>query len=393
MTATSLLPCASRLLLAASLALSLGACKPGVESAQASAPAGTPPDPMLVTAGEDMRKHLKIEPASMAEVSNAERIAGRIDFDEQRVARIGAAVTGRVTELNAHLGETVKAGDRLAQLHSTELGNSQLAWLRTRAQVELHTRNVERARLLLAADVIGSAELQKRESELAIAQAEMRAAADQLRVQGMGRRALAALGSSGVINSTSQVIATADGVVVERRVAQGQVVQPADAMFTVADLSRVWAVAQVPEQQIAGIKTGQSVSVQVPALRNANFEGKLVYVGDTVNPENRTVTVRTEVDNRDRHLKPEMLATMVIRSQPVKRLVVPSASVVRENGEDHVLKEAGANQFRLVKVKLLAEHDGLRPVEAGLKEGERIVTEGSFHLNNERKRALAGDDK
>jgi membrane fusion protein, heavy metal efflux system len=390
---TSLPAFASRMAVAGALALSLAACKPGVDTAQASAPPAATPDPTLVTASQDMRKHLKIEPVAMAAVSDAERIAGRIDFDEHRVARIGSAVTGRITELNASLGQTVRAGDRLAQLHSTELGNSQLLYLRTRAQVELHRRNVERARLLLAADVIGSAELQKRESELAIAGAEMRAAADQLRVQGMGRRAIEALSTSGAINSTSQVIATAGGVVVERNVAQGQVVQPADAMFTVADLSRVWAVAQVPEQQIAGIKAGQSVSIQVPALKNAQFNGKLVYVGDTVNVENRTVTVRTEVDNPERTLKPAMLATMVIRSQPVKRLVVPSSAVVRENGEDHVLMETADNQFRLVKVKLQVEQDGMRPVEAGLKEGQRVVTEGSFHLNNERKRSLAGGDK
>lgn len=382
-----------RLALVAGLLLSLTACKPGGEDAKAAPKAASAPDPTLVIASEAMRQHLKIEPVAMAPVSDAERIAGRIDFDEQRVARIGSAVTGRVTELSAGLGQTVRAGDRLALLHSTELGNSQLLYIRTRAQVELHRRNVERARLLLAADVIGSAELQKRESELAISEAELRAAADQLRVQGMSRKAIESLTTSGAINSTSQVIATAAGVVVERNVAQGQVVQPADAMFTVADLSRVWAVAQVPEQQIAGIKPGQSVSIQVPALRNAHFEGKLVYVGDTVNVENRTVTVRTEVDNPERMLKPAMLATMVIRSNPVKRLVVPSAAVVRENGEDFVLKELEAGKFGLVKVKLQAEQDNMRPVEAGLKEGERIVTDGSFHLNNERKRALSGGDK
>lgn len=381
-------------LLALAALLCLTACKPsGPDAAHAAAAPTAQADPLQVSPSEDMKKHLKVQPVKLAEVSESERIAGRIDFDEQRVTRIGSAVTGRVTELDVTLGQQVRAGDRLALLHSTELGNSQLAYLRARAQVDLHRRNVERARLLLAADVIGNAELQKRESELSINEAEMRAANEQLRVQGMGRRAIEALGKSGVINSTSQVIATAGGVVVERRVAPGQVVQPADALFTVADLSRVWVVAQVPEQQIAGIKAGQSVSIAVPALRNANFEGKLVYVGDTVNVENRTVTVRTEVDNRERSLKPAMLATMVIRSQPVKKLVVPTAAVVRENGEDHVLVEIDGGRYQLVKVKLSAEQDGMRPVEAGLKEGQRVVADGAFHLNNERKRLAAGGDK
>ena len=392
MTSLSASTLSGRLLTAASLLLALAACKPGEpKQAEASTPRAAS-DPELVVASEEMRKHLVIKPVDTAPVSQAERIAGRIDFNEQHVARIGSAVTGRVTELNAQLGQVVKAGHLLAQLNSAELGSAQLAYLRARSQVELNRRNVERARLLLAADVIGSAELQKRESELSIAEAEMRAAADQLRVLGMGARAIEAMGRSGVINSTSQVIATAGGVVVERRVALGQVIQPADALFTVADLSRLWVVAQVPEHQIAGIKAGQTVSIEVPALGNERMEGKLVFVGDIVNPENRSVTVRTEVDNADRRLKPAMLATMVVRSQPVSKLVVPSSAVVRENNEEHVLAEVAPGQFRLTKVKLLPEEDHIRPVVSGLKAGDRVVVEGAFHLNNERKRLQSGGE-
>lgn len=392
MTPTLLRPFPSALrrgLLATAMLLALAACKPN-EPAQPSASAAAAADPNLVQVSADMQRQLKIAPAANALISQSERIAGRIDFDEQRVARIGANVTGRVTELKGTLGQSVRAGDLLAQLHSAELGAAQLAYLRARAQVDLHRRNVERAKLLLSADVIGAAELQKRESELAIAEAETRAAADQLRVQGMTARAIEAISKTGAINSTSQVVASASGIVVERKVALGQVIQPADALFTIADLSRLWVTAQVPEQQIAGIQAGQTVSIEVPALQNSRLTGKLVYVGDTVNAENRTVTVRTEVDNADRALKPAMLATMIIRTRPVERLVVPSAAVVRENDEDHVLQEISGGKYRLVKVKLLPELDKLRPVESGIKAGDRIVIEGAFHLNNERKRMQAG---
>ncbi|MDB5797244.1 MAG: efflux transporter periplasmic adaptor subunit [Paucimonas sp.] len=383
----SSLACASLLLAA------LAACKeqsPGAAPAKPQASASARADTDVFKVSPELASQSGVKAVATAPVSHAERIAGRIDFDEQRVARIGANVTGRVTELHASLGQVVQAGELLAQLHSAELGAAQLGYLRSRAQVSLHERNVERARLLLSADVIGAAELQKRESELAIAQAETRAAADQLRVQGMNARTIEAMARSGAINSTSQVVATARGVVVERKVALGQVIQPSDAMFTVADLSRLWVVAQVPEQQIDGIKPGQAVSIEVPALQNARLNGKLVYVGDTVSAENRTVTVRTEVDNAERNLKPAMLATMIIRTRAVERLVVPSAAVVRENGEDHVLQEVAPASFRLVKVKLQNELEGMRPVESGIKGGDRIAVEGAFHLNNERKRLQSG---
>lgn len=370
----------------------LGACK------ETAAPAShAPADPLLVSATEALVKQIKVVPVGKAAVADILRVAGRIDFDEARVARIGATVTGRVTDIHAMPGDAVKAGDTLAQIHSTELGNAQFTHLKAKAQAELLASAVDRAKLLLAADVIGAAELQKRENELAVAQAEQRAAADQLRVLGVSAKAMekaAVNGGIHSINSVSSVVATLPGVVVERKVVKGQVVQPADSLFTVADLARVWVVAQVPEGEIAHVKAGQAVAIEVPALGNAKRVGKLIYVGDIVNSETRTVTVRTEIENSDRQLKPAMLATMLIESRPLERLVVPATAVVREENEDHVFVESsaesaaadGVGRYRLTRVKLGPEQDNLRAVLSGLNEGARIVTEGAFHLNNERKR-------
>ena len=279
----------------------------------------------------------------------------------------------------------MKVGDALAVINSTELGQAQLAFLKARAQADLQARSVERARQLFAADVIGKAELQRRESELAIASAEQRGAADQLRVLGMSAAAIGRLGSSGVIHSVTPVVSTMAGTVVERQVAPGQVVQPSDALYMVADLSQVWVTAEVPEQQAALVKSGQSVDIEVPAL-GVRLTGKLIYVADTVNPETRTVTVRSAVTNANRQLKPAMLATMLIQAAPVERLVVPAQAVVRDGDADNVFVEVGPQQFRLAPVRLGPDVDGRRAVLSGLKPEQRILVSGAFHLNNERKR-------
>jgi cobalt-zinc-cadmium efflux system membrane fusion protein len=174
---------------------------------------------------------------------------------------------------------------------------------------------------------------------------------------------------------------------VDRKVAKGQVVQPADALYTVADLSRVWVIAQVPEAESTQVKAGQQVQIEVPALGNGPLTGKLIYVGDTVNPETRTVMVRTELENPKRELKPAMLATMLIQARPQERLVLPSAAVVREDNADFVFVSLGEKKFRLTSVKLGPEQNGRRVVESGLQAGDQVVVEGAFHLNNERKRA------
>jgi cobalt-zinc-cadmium efflux system membrane fusion protein len=274
----------------------------------------------------------------------------------------------------------------LAQLHSTELGQAQLGYLKANAQRDLASKAVERAKLLLAADVIGSAELQRRENELQVAQVEKRAAADQLRVMGMSPREIERTIETGAITSTSSVVATVGGVIVERKVNKGQVVQPADVIFIVADLARVWVIAQVPESQIGRVQPGQAVTVEVTSVPDP-VTGRVAWVADTVNPETRTVTVRTEVPNPKRQLRPEMLANVSISPDPVERLVVPSSAVVRENNQEHVFVRAGDGRFRLTRVSLADETDGLRIVQSGLKGGEQIVVDGAFHLNSERLRA------
>ncbi len=207
-----------------------------------------------------------------------------------------------------------------------------------------------------------------------------------MQLLGVSPAAIERLGKMGEVNSVTPVVATMSGVVVERKLAQGQVVQPADSLFVVADLSRLWAVAQVPEQQVGLVKAGQAVSIEVPALGHEKLTGKLIYVGQTIDPETRTVLVRTELDNRDGRLKPAMLASMLIEAKPVERLVVPASAVVRQNDEDHVFVAEGEGVFRLLKVKLGAEQGGVRAVSGGLKGGEKLVVDGAFHLNNERNR-------
>jgi cobalt-zinc-cadmium efflux system membrane fusion protein len=327
-----------------------------------------------------------------APVVDTLRVAGRIAFDEQRIARIGATVTGRVADLNAQLGDAVKPGAVLAVIHSTELTAAQLAYLKAQTTAELNRRAVERARVLLANDVIGSAELQRRETELALSEAERKAAADQLRVLGLADRSIEALGRKGAISSTTPVAATISGVVVERKVTPGQVVQPSDALFTVADLSRLWAVAQVPEEQSGQARVGQQVTIEVPALDGEQVRGKVIYVGQTVNPQTRTVLVRIALDNVDGRLKPDMLATMLIEGRPKEQLVVPASAVVREDNTDYVFVAVPGEEvrYRLAKVNLGPEGKGLRPVVGGLDAGARVVVDGAFHLNNERRRMLLG---
>jgi cobalt-zinc-cadmium efflux system membrane fusion protein len=369
--------------------LPLGAQKPLVQGVVAQ-------DPFIIDlagSGKDQAAHpwtVPVEPVAVKPFAETLRVTGKIDFDEQRVARIGATVTGRVTEILATPGEPVKRGNVLARIHSTELGQAQLAYLKARAADELAHNAFERARMLFKENVIAQADLQRRESEAGTAQAEQRAMADQLRVLGIPADQIDVLGRTGAVNSIAPVISSISGTVVERRIVQGQVVQPADALFTVADLSVVWVTAQVPEQEAYLLGLGQEMLIEVPGLKNRDFKGRLIYVGELVSADSRTVPARTSVDNADRQLKPGMMANMLIYGKPVDRPVIPASAVVREEGYDHVFVSESPTRFRLTVVKLGPESNGLRPVLSGVEPGTPIVTDQAYHLNNERKKRLGG---
>lgn len=364
------------------LAIALSAC--GDKAPETAAPAAPAADPAIVTADEAMASRIKLATITKQPFGEMLRVSGRIDFDIERVARIGASVTGRVTEIRAELGQAVKPGDVLARLHSSELGTAQLAYLKSRAYSELQANNRERARQLFAADVIGRGELQKRENEYNVAEAERRAARDQLNVLGMSDGVISRLGSDGQISSFSPVVSTMRGSVVELNVSIGQVVQPAQALFTVADLSRVWAVAEVPEAQADLVAQGQTTEIEVPALGNTKFTGKLIYVGQIVNPTTRTVLVRTSLENPEGRLKPAMLASMLIASRPSDKVVVANSAVVRSEDKDMVYVETKPGTYRATEVTLGQSYNGTRVVQSGVREGDKVVVEGAFHLNNQR---------
>ena len=333
---------------------------------------------------------LNVQPVEVMPFSETLRVSGKVGFDEQRVARIGATVTGRVTEILAMPGQEVDQGTVLGRINSTELGQAQLAYLKARAANELAARAFDRAKILYKEDVIAKADLQRRQSEAETTAAERQAMADQLRVLGMLPEQIEGLGKTGNVNSISAVTSSVSGTVVERKIVLGQVVQPADALFTVADLSEVWVTAQVPEQEASLLAVGQPMQIEIPALAHQRFEGQLVYVGELVSNETRTVPARTVLTNPDRMIKPGMLATLLIAGKPVSVPVIPAAAVVREDGYDHVFVALGDNQYKLTVVKLGPESNGVRPVLSGLEPGALIVTEQAYHLNTERKKRLSG---
>lgn len=371
--------------------LMLGACgiAPPEEVAAPKPPSG---DQMAITAGPDLLADLRIGEPRLTSVTGTLRVYGRVEADETRLARVSSPVTGRVIELEVVEGQRVRRGDLIAVIRSTELANAQSTYLKADSQRLLAQRAVDRAKRLLDAGVIGEAELQRREGELIQAAAEFSASRDELRVLGMTDEAVARLQYSRVVNAVSQVVASIDGTVMDRPVTLGQVVQAAGTICILADLSHVWLVADVPEQTAGTLSAGKAVEAEIAALPGEIIRGQLTFVSAIVNPETRTVRARMDLPNPSGRYKPAMLANLTLQDLPEMQQVIPATAVVRESNEEYLFVQVAEDRFLLRKVRLGGEFGNVRVLLEGLHEGEKIVLDGAFHLNNERKRsALRGN--
>lgn len=372
--------------------LSWGCKKEPVAAPKAAEPApAAARNPLEITITPEIAKQIRIGEPTWQQVTGSFRVAGRVEADERRITRVSAPVGGRVAELLVQPGETVKKGQILAVLRSPELSEAQSQLLKALTQQQYGQRAVGRAQQLLDAGVIGAAELQRRQTELTQTNGEISGFQDQLRLLGMTDQAIKAVEASRILNAQISVVANEEGTVMERKVTPGQIVQSAEILFILADLSSVWITADVPEQASSTLAVGKTAEAELAAFPDKLIRGRISFVSALVNPETRTIQARMDVANADRRYKPAMLATMVLKESAKAQRVVPGTALVREDDKDFVLVEVRPGTFALRPVTLEGEFDTNRILISGVQEGEKIILDGAFHVNNERKRnALLG---
>jgi len=341
-------------------------------------------NPNEVVASDAMLQQIKFQQAIKIPIKRSLDIPGSIEVKQNLLARIGSPVQGRIIEISGMLGQTVKQGDVLAVINSTELAQQQLNYIKAVQMVELKTKAYERAVLLFDADVVSEAQKLERKTELSAAKAEMEASKDQLFVMGMTIKEIDAIQSETQIDAITSIVAKIDGKIIKKNVNVGQVVEPTEDIFTIAELSEVWGVAQVPERQIGFLKEGDDILIDVPAYEEKRVEGKISYLGDIVDPITRTVTIRTEIDNSHVLLKPDMLITMKVSGKEVEKVGVPVNAIVSIDDIPNVFIKIADNKFLLRPVTLGIKNKEFIHIEDGLLEGEEVVIDGAFHLNNER---------
>lgn len=198
-------------------------------------------------------------------------VAAHVETDARLIAHVGSPVSGRIIKLLVFEGHSVKAGAVLAMLHSTELSDAQVALIKATSQQNLATTSAKRAEQLVEADVIGRAELERRRAELLQASTEVASYRTQLGGRGITEEQIRQVETNRKLSADYPIVTPKSGTVLKRDITIGPVVQPADPAFTIADLSTVWIVANVPEEdvgEIAKVHAGLSADSSDPRSKH-----------------------------------------------------------------------------------------------------------------------------
>lgn len=322
---------------------------------------------------------VKVESAQAATHPQARMLVARVAFDERRLATIGPPVSGRVAAVDVVTGDKVKKGDTLLTIHSPDIASSQAQVAETRAARVLARHTLQRTETLVKDGAASQAELQQAQAQMAQAIEEERRASSSL----------AAIGG-GDGSADYKLRSPIDGVVVERSVAVGKEVhvdqdQP---LLSVADLAKVWVIADLYEQDLPLVKVGADATVYAPALPDKKFPGKIVYVGDLVDTTTRAIRTRIEIDNTEGLLRPGMFAQALVQTQIANAVEVPVSAVLARRDQFFVFIKDKDGSFRQREVKL-GEQQGLHvTLLEGVKSGDLVVTQGAILLDAEANEAL-----
>jgi len=367
-------------LLAAVSTYSCGASKPAPAAAETSASAD---EAALFQVPRNQLDHLKIVEVRKAAWSTTVHTTGTVDWDADHTTQAITQVSGPISRLLVDLGTPVKVGQPLLYVSSPDVANAISTYRKARNHLDYAKRTLDRNQDLLDHKVIATKDLEAAQQDFNDATSDVENSLQALNIFGITRQEVEdAQRQSVAIDSQLAVRSPIAGVVVQKLVSPGLVIQAGmTACFTISDVSTVWVQGHIYDRDLESIRIGDTVEETNGSFKQT-FRGVVSYIGALVDPATRTTSVRIVTRNPEGLLKKDMFVDAVIHTRSGRSiLAVPTSAILRnEENLPFVYMQAGTGQFAQRLVNLGAQQGEDTEIVSGLKEGEKIVAEGSVFL-------------
>jgi cobalt-zinc-cadmium efflux system membrane fusion protein len=313
-----------------------------------------------------------------------------IELNADKTSRVSSRVTGRIARLLVSQGDKVKAGQALAFMDSVDLDQIWSEYAKTKGRYELASRNYQREATLFEKKVAPEKDVHKARQELGEAEADLTFSKERFRLLGTDAAAVESQrGAGGNGRPLIPISSLVGGTIIEKSVTQGETVSPDKALFTVADLSSLWALIDIYEKDLSRVSEGTHAKLSVTAFPDRPFQGKIAYLADLIDDKTRAVRARVVVDNKAGLLKPGMFATVQLNLKDgieKKTIVIPEESVFLDGSDRYVFVREGGEKFTARRVSVGPALGEKIEIKEGLKEGDVVVTKGVFTLKSELKK-------
>jgi len=337
-----------------------------------------------------MLRDLRVTTAKVEERTGGDSttILGELRVNENAYAEVGAPTPSRIVRFEVGTGGNVRAGQTLAILESPEIWKAKAEMITAQSHVDLARQVLERKRRLGAEHIVSEREIQEAEAGLASVEAELRSSRAALQSLGLGST------DTNTLDSPQYMLRSPlGGVVIERAGMQGQMAEPSQPLFRVADLRVLWLMVHAFERDAVRILPGAKAQIVFAALPGQTFTGKVTLVGKQVDLDSRTVPVRIEVRNDTGMLRPGMSATAFLTAgnDTGTLLAVPAASLQRTGERWVVFVPRSEDKFEIRAVGRGRDLGGEVEIISGLKIGETVVVDGAFLLKAQVERSQGGE--
>lgn len=335
----------------------------------------------LFTVPQDQMAHIQVVAVEKTKLPRLLRLTGNATYNAFKTTPVFSAIGGPVHEILVAPGETVHAGQPLLTVNSPDYSVDRSAYIKARTAFFLADKIYIRAQDLFSHGAIAESDLQQAESARAQAQADMQSSEDALRALGL-KDPEAIVKNPPKMTSQVPVIAPVGGEVVERLVGPGQLlIAGATQIFTISDMNSVWVLVNVYQGDMAYVHPGDSVDITTDSYPDV-FHGKISYIAPALDPATRTLQARIITNNPGKKLKKDMYVTATVQAGAIRdALLIPDAAVLRDTeNQPFVYVQSGSNQFARRLIKAGDSQGGHTQVTDGLKEGERVVGDGSLFL-------------
>ncbi len=319
-------------------------------------------------------------------------VPGTVMSNAYRDTKVNALVGGIVRQVSVELGSPVESGQPLAVIFSIELAEAQMKYLSMRAMLEADHQKLVRTEKLVGLGAASRQELEEVTATHASRATEVAAARQRLLLFGLSPDQVAQLRDASHVVSEVTVHAPGDGVVIARAVNPGQVVPSGQELFMVTDLKTVWVIGDLYEKDFATVRVGSPATVMVTSASDRQLRGRVAYIDPRVDPATRTAKVRIEVPNVSGDLRLGMFVNVSFETGGPRMTLVPRSAVQSIGDRSVVYVPADGEEGRFIErtVKLGRATGDVVEVLAGVKPGERVVTDGSFFLRAEATRTRSG---